>query len=237
MKIFSRLVIILLMGILLFSASGCDMFFTTFFEGWEDAHRSSEETDPSSENPTGIPEVDSVLSDITAMRGVTNKLMADAEELRAKGELDKAAKKMDAAIEKRPDDWTYHVSRKAIALEKDDLDTARKQDKELDRIHNVRTFNTPEMNPELWGLFIKREWQRRCDYEIKEMESINKGKMSPETKYTYYGHLSTLYWIRGKCNENESDLSTYLQLQNEANKIRNDNIPDSGDWVWGMEKE
>lgn len=58
----------------------------------------------------------------------------EADKLMEEGRRDEDPTKMDQAIQRRPEDWTYRVSRAALALQQDDLDTYAQQSEAAEAI-------------------------------------------------------------------------------------------------------
>jgi hypothetical protein len=71
---------------------------------------------------TGDPKADAALETVTMIKD-----FAQAEKLMDTGRKNRDPQAMDDAIKLRPKDWTYHVSRMTVALEKGDVQTAKAQ--------------------------------------------------------------------------------------------------------------
>jgi hypothetical protein len=71
---------------------------------------------------TGDPKADAALETVQMVQN-----FVQAEKLMDAGRKNRDPQAMDDAIKLRPKDWTYHVSRMTIALEKGDVQTAKAQ--------------------------------------------------------------------------------------------------------------
>ncbi|MFC2040331.1 hypothetical protein ACFLTW_04075 [Chloroflexota bacterium] len=191
----------LILSLLSLGSTGCGTQYEDLVIGilveWSDAHGVNPTTPSGAVNlakrtasgSTGDEEADAAMGLVKTIHDVQvgDRLMDEGREQRD-------ATKMDEAIERRPNDWTYRTSRAALAFEKDDFRTADDQSSEAFNLAYNRGNS-------------KAEKLRYCTRTIDEMESsnINPSAMSPAVRKEYYDLLSTTYGRRWILTENEHD--------------------------------
>ncbi|MFC1961880.1 tetratricopeptide repeat protein [Chloroflexota bacterium] len=176
---------------------------------WSDAHGVNPTTPGGAVNlakrtasgSTGDEEADAAIGLVKTIHDVQvgDRLMDEGEKLRTEGKPKEAAKRMDEAIEKRPDDWSYRISRGALALEEGDTETSQRQHGEA-----VRRLGTQMVTPAMYddedhlrGLKHPNpnEEVRYYTQVIDKLESgrINPKDMDDELRTWYYTQLSAAY--------------------------------------------
>ena len=209
---FLRYLCILLFLILIpFGTSGCGTNFESLalelLEEWADIHnvnptsvggavnlakRSASET-------TGNEEADAALGIVKTIQDVRegDAFMEEGDKLRSQGNLDGAAEKMDAAIEKRPNDWSYRVSRIALGFEQNDNESYIEHENKARNNNNIplMMFSTPSQTREKNKHENPAQEDRYFTCLIDELESgrLIVGDMHLRTKLDYYRQLEYAY--------------------------------------------
>ncbi|MFC1940250.1 tetratricopeptide repeat protein [Chloroflexota bacterium] len=212
--------ILLILSLLSMSSISCGTEFESLalelLEEWADTHDVNPTTAGGTANlamraasgSTGDEEADAAigLTKIVSDIYEGDKLMDEGKKLRTQGKLDEAAKKMDEAIAMRPDDWTYHISRTAIAYQQNDLETARHHDIRGSKIVYGRKQYLSDLSPQ--------ELVRYHTQCIDELESsslstwIRNKDTGDEMKYWYYNDLRLAYSERARITNSELDKET-----------------------------
>ena len=136
-RVWPWVVLLVAMSVLLLAVSGCELtpedraLVRSFAEDWARSARVSPVTEDGSLDPEGLWNLGSRF-----LTGSSGDEIADAaldtidtiasiskgDNLMGEGRRDRDGTKMDEAIGLRPADWTYRVSRAALALEEGDVD-------------------------------------------------------------------------------------------------------------------
>ncbi|MFC1874123.1 tetratricopeptide repeat protein [Chloroflexota bacterium] len=198
--------ILLVLVLLLPGVTGCgtewEGLILELLEEWSDAHDINPSTVDGAVNlaqrtasgSTGDEEADAAIGVVKTIKDIRegDSLMAEGKQFREDGDLDLAANKMDDAIEKRPNDWTYRVSRASVAFQDGDAKTARQQ---MAKVHNLRPNNYFDEDGKLISV---DEHIRYYNNIIDELESgtLNPASMEEDVKRQYYRELRDAYQTR-----------------------------------------
>ena len=218
MKILASLKLIsvlLIISLVLTGSIGCGTEFENLalelLEEWSDAHDVNPSTVGGAANlakraasgSTGNEEADAAIGLVKTVQSIQagDKLMEEGKELRTKGKLEESAKKKDEADDKRPDDWTYRVSRSALSFEQGDSSQAINDF----RAGQASAGHQPEVYWDEEGDVRSKikhvnpgEEVRFYTQYIDEIESskLDPSKMDRQTKYDYYSTLGSAYFWR-----------------------------------------
>ena len=165
---------------------------------------------------TGDEEADAAIGLVETIRDVQvgDRLLGEGEKLQTEGKPVEAAKRMDEAIARRPDDWSYRITRATLAFQSDDgkkvnshwfkgariLGTNPLSIKHSGESFEENTHPNPSQEMNFYTQTID-EW---------ESDKINVSEMSRQTKVIYYEHLHRAYLGR---HEAGKLLDTYTEEQ------------------------
>ncbi|MFC1917637.1 hypothetical protein ACFLXH_03190 [Chloroflexota bacterium] len=221
--------ILLVISLLPIGFAGCGTSFEDLVIGilveWADAHDVNPTTPSGAANlakraasgSTGDEEADAAMGLFKTVHDVQvgDGLMKEGEKLQAEGKPVEAAKRMDEAIQKRPEDWTYRVSRANLRFEqgkenaRDDFWAGQKaaghREVQVWDEEEQENYTTTEItNPTEEVAFYTQY--------INEMESGNlkPGEMSGSVREQYYETLRSAYLWRSLI---DTDTSTYTKEQ------------------------
>lgn len=218
----------LILSLLSLGSTGCGTAYEDLIIGilveWADAH----DINPSdvggaanlakraASGSTGDEEADAAIGLVKTIHDVQvgDRLMDEGERLRAEGKPEAAAKKMDEAIEKRPDDFSYRILRGALALEVGDTRSSQKQHGEA-----VRRLGTQMVTPAMWrdqehlrGIQHPNPHEE-IRYYTQVIDKLESGKIKPinmddELRIWYYTQLSAAYAGRAEATMQITGTST-----------------------------
>jgi hypothetical protein len=220
--------ILLILALISTSSIGCGTGFESLalelLEEWADAHDVNPSTAGGAVNlakraasgSTGDEDADAAIGLVQTVRDIQegDKLMDEGRELRTKGKPDEAEQKMDEAIKKRPDDWTYRISRSVLSFEQDDFYGGRGDfsagqaaaghqpvsvwDKEDEEYRTTVEHRNPEEEMRFYTQYI----------DEAESSTVDTGKMSRRAKEEYYSTLASAYSWRWLVGINTSGYTT-----------------------------
>lgn len=191
----------LILTLLPLGAAGCGTEFEDLamelLGEWADTHDVNPTTPSGAVNlakraasgSTGNEEADAAIGLAKTAQDIqaADKLMEDGRQKRD-GEA------MDAAIALRPKDWSYRVSRGALAFEEDDVGTAHKQFEEGQKIVDSYEISRQE----------KIRYQT-SKIDALESSSISAVDMPPHRRLFYYGELVKAYRSRAGLTGSDYD--------------------------------
>ena len=211
----------LLLTLLPLGAAGCGTEFEDLalelLTEWADTHDVNPTTPGGAANlakraasgSTGNEEADAAIGLAKTARDIQA-----ADKLMEKGRSDRDGEAMDAAIALRPKDWSYRVSRGALAFEEDDVGTAHKQFEQGQKI--VDSYD------------ISR--QEKIRYQTEKIDALETSRISPTDMPThrrvfYYGELSKAYMSRHGLTGDMRDYEMYQHYADLLNETTFDPNP------------
>jgi hypothetical protein len=227
------ILLLLLVGVLLLGSAACTAegreLAMAWFEEW------AKEKDVSwlrttgrwlTGYTTGDEDVDAALDAGRAIKDIkeADELMDQGQQAQQAGDLDTAAKKMDEAIKKRPEDWTYKISRGVVELLQEDYDSREEFDDsawsgaiQQDLANGHSYFDKEDDRKGTDG----PAFMRYLNQSIQEHEQVKQtlessGFKSDKQAWTTYGDLSRFYKERADRTGSAEDRAKEFEYYNLA---------------------
>jgi len=154
---------------------------------------------------TGDDEADAALD-----AGMVIKNIQDADNLMDQGRKNRDAAAMDKAIKKRPEDWSYNVSRASLALEQGDLKGYHRYRNEAWRLID-------------YGISNPRRYIQYTNQRINELEAVKArlgGRFQSQDQcHEFYNSLKTEYAARAYLTGSKADQERVDQLINGIDQL------------------
>lgn len=238
----SSVILVLMLTLLPLGAAGCgtnlESLLLEILEEWADEHDINPTTPGGAANlakraasgSTGDEQADAAIGLGKMVSDIREGdiWMDKGKELRASGNLTGAADSMDAAIETRPNDWSYRVSRAALYYQNPEGSPGTLGYAHMQQAWGAAGYRA-EWNDELEHNeyviapeYNKTDVIRFHTQTIDELESsaINVAGMPAQTAIYYYAELAEAYERRAELTGSEQDAEMAEQYRERTGGFR-----------------
>jgi hypothetical protein len=139
----------------------------------------------------------------------------EARRLMRRGRRERDADAMDRAIAKQPEDWSYRLSRLALAIERSDLEAAD--------VHNAKLVDLLRL------VSRKGPLLQFANQAIRELEAVRSRaarttifRLSPDAKRCLYDYLATCYRFRSTVTGSPEDHQAHLDYRRLIRQLDSD---------------